>query len=734
MDLIRLPPVDPSHQAPPILPLGAKVVIEGERYTLIRSVGHQQVFERADRMDILPLSWNQYIYLWGQEKLRVVPSKGLIESSKARVADIPFEFFSPETQRAIHRKHFYCLAMERALIDRVLRCRSKGDVKEWLKSVPLPDGCVAHPSRGTVMRDYKFYLAANRRRSVLAHGNAKAIRESVFGQIVVDIIYDVLESFAAPNPELSLANIQNEIAEEIARRIADGELIEDRVPARSTISTYAKKLNQYEILRLTEGTYEADRQFQPKGKIVIPDFPHSRWEIDHTLLPIKVAFRFTDYHGVEQTVIVGKVWCTAIIDASTRYILALVFGIDPPSSLRTMQALRMAVTPKSGMFIEYGIDNRLDVCMLPVCAVMDNGKDLHSNTVASAMSDLGITQVFAGVYRGDHKPYIERFFRTFKAFLRKFPGSTPKGLPKGGPKRRDAQPAEPMTLQQLERFGWKWTSDTYHTRPHAGLHNESPLNVMTSGIRRLQAERNRGYPAPLRSFSEYSALDVEAMFSLRMTLYVDPRGVRFENLRWNSGALRAIGEKHVQARINPKDLGTILVLDPKTIAWVRVPSTEPFYATGRSLAVHRRVWARIVQHEKDAAAREGRRASPSMTNALRNEGALLREILQITGQPNVGKRKLRDTVAVLGRSMDIAIACTRLDMLDARNGIVPAGLEAVIDLEEQDDGTFSLTPKDIPREKKKKTYDYPAPAPMSPDDDGDVQSDPIAGFNPEAAS
>jgi hypothetical protein len=113
---------------------------------------------------------------------------------------------------------------------------------------------------------------------------------------------------------------------------------------------------------------------------------------------------------------------------------------------------------------------------------------------------------------------------------------------------------------------------------------------------------------------------------------------------------------------------------------------------------------------------------------------VLREILQITGQPNVGKRKLRDTVAVLGRSMDIAIACTRLDMLDARNGIVPAGLEAVINLEEQDDGTFSLTPKDIPREKKKKTYDYPAPAPMSPDDDGDVQSDPVAGFNPEAAS
>jgi transposase InsO family protein len=732
MMLIRVPESDPTP-APPVLPAGTRVAIAGMDYRLIKVTGHQQVFERHDKMETLPLAWSQYCALWGSNDLRILPTKELDKANKRRVAQIPFEFFSPKTQAAILHKHYYCQAMDEALIARTLRCLSKDDVEAWLGTLKPYTGYTHRPSRGTAMRDYAIWKASGRRLSVLAHGNAAAIRRSVFGDIVVDIIYDVLESYWAPNPHLSLENIQAEIGAEIGRRIETGELITDRLPALSTIARYRKKLNNYLVVQLQEGTYEADRKSQPTGKIIVPDFPHSRWEVDHTLLPIKVAFKFVEEEGTEKTMIVGKVWCTAIIDASTRFVLSVVLGIDPPSSLRTMRALRMAICPKAKIFVECGIQHPLDIAMLPVSLVMDNGKDFHSFAVAALLADLSITQIFAGVYRGDHKPFIERFFRTLKAFLRKIPGSVEKGLPKGGPKRRDVDPPKPMTVQQLERFIWKWIFDTYHIRPHAGLRHRPPLDAMVSGLRRLDSERSRGYPAPLRFFADYGAIEVEAMFSIRKTLSVDTRGCRFENLFYNSGALQELGLKSVLARINPEDLGSILVFSPKLNTWIRIGCTEPFYATGLPLSVHKRIWARMVQHEAKDAAANNRKPNLRIKKYIENEGALLREIFQITGRPKASQRALRDGVAVLGRQMDLAVACARLDAIDIRQGRKPPGFEELIDLEQDEDGTFSMQPKDIPVKTKRKPFIYPAEPPIQEDADlSDLNVDPIAGFDPEA--
>lgn len=726
-----IPIADLTYSAPQILPIGAKVMIHGVLHKLATVIGRQQTFVRLDKLGSITLAWNQYVQLWNDCALVVLSPKGDLSASKSRVADIPFEFFGERTQQAINLKLHYCMSVDLALIEKTLACRSKDVVEAWLKDLPLPEGRSEHPSRGTVLRDYAFWIASGKRRSVLAHGNAGAIRDSVFGKIVEDIIYDVIETYAAPNPDFSLDNIRAEIAEEIGRRIADGELIADRVPANSTIASYIKKLNQYEVVRLNEGVYEADRQFQPKGKIVVPDFPHSRWEIDHTLLPVKVAVPFKDQHGVVQWIVVGSVWCTAVIDASTRFVLAIVLGVDPPSSLRTMRALRMAISPKSDLFIEHGVENRLDICMLPVMVVMDNGKDLHSGEVSAILNDLGITQAFAGTFRGDHKPFIERWFRTFKAFLRKIPGSTHKGLPKRGPKRRDIDPAKPITLQQLEMISWKWSSDTYHARPHSGLFRQTPLAVMEGGLRRLQVERSRGYPAPMRSFSEYSSLDIEAMFAIRRTLHVSDQGVRYANLFWNSGALRSLDLKSVQARINPENLGTILVFNPKTHSFLRVGSTMPFYTEGTSLSHHKRVWARILQHAK-ATMKSGGRPRVNIQDYLKNECALLREILELTGQPKVATKALRGTVASLGQQLDIAVACARLDAIDVQNGRVPPGMESTIDLDLQDDGTYSIAPRDIAPKVKRKEFTYPAEPSMPTDEEVDITNDPVAGFDPES--
>ncbi len=129
MDLMRLPPADVTFSAPPILPLGTKVMIDGFIYSLIRTSGHQQVFERADRQHLLALAWNQYVHLWNHQNLRVIPSGGALHASKLRVADVPFEFFSPKTQQAIIRKHYYCMAIDKALIEKLSKVITKRFIK-----------------------------------------------------------------------------------------------------------------------------------------------------------------------------------------------------------------------------------------------------------------------------------------------------------------------------------------------------------------------------------------------------------------------------------------------------------------------------------------------------------------------------------------------------------------------------------------------------------------------------
>ncbi|MCP3399894.1 hypothetical protein [Bradyrhizobium sp. CCGB20] len=159
-----------------------------------------------------------------------------------------------------------------------------------------------------------------------------------------------------------------------------------------------------------------------------------------------------------------------------------------------MKALKMAMSPKFELFAELGIENACDISMIPVMLVMDNGKDFHSKDVSAFLSDLLITQQFAGVYRGDYKPFVERFFRTLKAFLRKIRGAEAKNAcNKKGPKAKENNPAKPLRMKELKRFIWHFIMDVYHIRPHAGLRGRTPLMAMTSGLRRLDAERSRGY-------------------------------------------------------------------------------------------------------------------------------------------------------------------------------------------------------------------------------------------------
>jgi hypothetical protein len=276
--------------------------------------------------------------------------------------------------------------------------------------------------------------------------------------------------------------------------------------------------------------------------------------------------------------------------------------------------------------------------------------------------------------------------------------------------------------------------DTYHIRPHAGLRRESPFGAMTSGLRRLDAERSRGFAPPLRFFSDYSALEMDLMFSVRKTLTVHRNvGVRFENLFYNSGALQEARLESAPARFNPDNLGSALVYSEKVNDWLRVGCTDPFYANGLSLQVHRKVWARVKQHEVRLAHEQKRKPASRIKPFAANEHALLREVFNLTGEAKPSTRSLRDGAVLLGRNLDMAMAVARADAIDMYHGRKPPGQDALIDLEIGDGGVWEMQPKEISSAEKRSDYVYPS-VPSVEDDGGDLTVDPSSNFDPEATA
>ena len=117
---------------------------------------------------------------------------------------------------------------------------------------------------------------------------------------------------------------------------------------------------------------------------------------------------------------------------------------------------------------------------------------------------------------------------------------------------------------------------------------------------------------------------------------------------------------------------------------------------------------------------------PDLPKYLKNECALLHDVFAMVGLPKLPSRRMRDGVAVLGYRLDMALAVARADAIDIAAGRVPPHLDEVIDLEQDEDGTYTMQPKDVPAAAKRKDYQYPAEREFADEDEVvDLTADPI---------
>lgn len=747
--VLNLPPVDPDIVGFPLLSIGTLVRLHKSDWITIglprpSKLGQKPapnslcIFREVKTNEVQTLHYAHCAALWRINEFLILPDGAeRLPECKERTARIPFDAYSDTQQAAMEQLEYYCKLFKQELVGGRLTIGAIKKIEVWLAGVPSPKGRETPLKRGALIRNYKAWVASGENICSLAHGNSFGTHESPLSDIQ-HIIFDAIENILLPYPDLELEDVRLIIDKDIKQRIAAGELgprddgSVPTAPCLSTLSNYRKRLNRYLAALIQDGPDKANREHQPRGKLILPWRPHLRWEVDHTLLPILIKIRVTNEAGDTVDVIVGQAWLTIVIDVTTRYLLALVVDIDPPSTVRVIAALRIALCPKAHLFSQIpDLRNRLDIAHIPESIGVDNGKDLpgNANDVKAILRDLNSEPELAGAYRGDHKPIVEGFNARIKHWFRKYPGAIPRKRTKFEPKDRRKSRVKPMFIEQARELAWLFAMNVYNIGKQGALNNASPQDLMLRGISRVETERSQGRPIRLRSILTKSPDEIERMFTIRVSLRVQNYGVQYKRLRWNSGRLANCLGRLVDVRINPDDVGNVWIHDGQE-GWFVVRNIHPLYANGLSLYIHRQITRRLIDSWKRSGPSGSTHKAPfSLEDYLKNRLELLIKFFETAGVvnqlklPREGRRSLRDSTRGLGRALDFALCERTMQAFDIRANRVPPGWGKVIELKKAEDGSHYAVPRELSAVNGR--IQYPGFDDELDDDDEDMMTDPL---------
>lgn len=238
---------------------------------------------------------------------------------------------------------------------------------------------------------------------------------------------------------------------------------------------------------------------------------------------------------------------------------------------------------------------------------VDNGLDLTSYGFREACSSLGIEVAFMPPRTPWYKGVIERFGRTLNTrVIHWLPGTTLGGDTAG--LDYDARKESCIVFTDLELLVARYVHTVHPLAPRRDKPG-TPLRRWTEGVRE--------WPVRL----PVSLDDFDVIFTLTVTRTLGQDGIRYFGLYYNSDKLAAIrnrisGPTQVVCKVDPSDIRTIYVLDPRDDTPLRVPCTTE-YSVPRPLSLHRmaRAAARLRGFDPDdaqklaQAERDMRRAS-----------------------------------------------------------------------------------------------------------------------------
>jgi len=364
---------------------------------------------------------------------------------------------------------------------------------------------------------------------------------------LVDRVVELMETFIATVYETVTQPSKKLVYGQFAEACAKDGL---PVPAYKTFTSHIQKRDEREQVEKREGrraAYALTGPVRGAGGGTPPhgDRPCERAHIDHTLLDIQLVSSRTGK-------VLGRPWFTAMIDASTRRILAIWLDFNPPS----YRACMMVALECVRRF------NRL-----PDCLVVDGGKEFQSTYWETLMAFTRVRLEIRPAAKPRFGSVLERFIETLlKDLIHNLAGNTkaskkPRQMTKEVDPRRHAD----WTLEELHGTMCRWAYDEYDTIEHSALGGQSPREAYEQGIRTSGTRPRRLIPYD-------DVLRIIALPSTdKGTTKVHPQGIKVHGIWYWHNALRRLLGQSVPVRYDPYDISVTYVYVEGR--WIRCTSS-----------------------------------------------------------------------------------------------------------------------------------------------------------------
>ena len=298
-----------------------------------------------------------------------------------------------------------------------------------------------------------------------------------------------------------------------------------------------------------------------------------RVEVDHTLLDVWVL-------DPKSGIPLGRPWITVLIDRYSGYIVGLYISFYGPSAATVSAAVKMAISPKSGLLeVIPDVQNPWTAMGVPEMLVVDNGMEFHSATFRRIAWELRTDVVYNPVRQPWLKSSIER---TMMEVNRALPHQGRVFQTIKNAERIDPNKTALIEFYDLCRCLMVWAVDEFPRNIHPKT-LVRPIDLWEEGLLEVPPPR-----LPLKT------LQLDLAMGLQASRVVDGDGIFFKYLRFNSTELqdhhRSLrGNFRTEIRINPDNLGALHVHLPKADEWIVVPIQRPSPAYGQGLS--------LIQHE-----------------------------------------------------------------------------------------------------------------------------------------
>ncbi len=253
---------------------------------------------------------------------------------------------------------------------------------------------------------------------------------------------------------------------------------EEQAVTPLSLRSFGKMIKKHQSHEQTKGRVGEKAAYNEEPPYLVLEYttprhgnrPFHIGHIDHTPLPIKTRSN-SGKHTLQ------TIWLTLLIDAFSRYVLAIYLSFDPPSYRSCMMVIRECIRCHG---------------RIPHWIVVDNGPDFQSIYFETLISRLESHKKDRPKGKPKFGSVVERIFQTtIDQFISNLLGATNDMNPRQIGRDVDPSLKAVWTYERLLVRLQEYLSNVYHTNTHSTL-GHSPKTALVQGIQTF-GERSHSF-------------------------------------------------------------------------------------------------------------------------------------------------------------------------------------------------------------------------------------------------